>query len=70
MRSAEEVAFECVYGMHRRDLSREVFRAILRDEAEMGQGLRKLVAAIAKTIEADRAAQEAVFAARQAGAAR
>lgn len=63
--SPEEIAFECLYGMHRSDFSRAVFNAVLNDDGATGQALRKMHTAIAKCIKADRAAQEAIRTAQE-----
>lgn len=68
MRTPEQVAADCVYSMHKREISRDVFEAILRDDREMGQNLRKLVAAITKAVATDRVQVEAAVVARLAGA--
>lgn len=63
MKSADEAAFDCLYGMHRGQFSRDVFNAIMNDSGDMGETMRKLHRAIAKAIKADRAAFAAVYAA-------
>lgn len=63
-RSAEEVAFDCLYSMHRGQFSRETFNVIMNDPGDMGETFRKLHKAIARAVKGDRAAQEAVYRAK------
>lgn len=63
-RTSKEVARAALYRIHEGDFSRETFEAMMRDTGKAGRFLQQIEAAIIKEIEADRAEQDALRAAR------